>query len=50
MLKDEAEAPLSRFMGSCPVPHTNWELGMTRSDFPRLQPLLKMVQGLLKRD
>jgi hypothetical protein len=49
LLKDEAEALLPTFMGGCPIPHPYWEFGVTQSDFPHLQPLLKMVQGLLKK-
>jgi hypothetical protein len=37
LLKDEAEAPLPTFMAGCPIPHLNWEIGVTWSDFPRLQ-------------
>jgi hypothetical protein len=50
LLKYVAEAPLPTFKGGCPIPHPSWEFNVTRSNFPCLQPLLKMVWGSLKRD
>jgi hypothetical protein len=46
---DKAKALLPTFMCSFPIPHPNWEFGVIRSDFPRLQPLLKVVRGLLRK-
>jgi hypothetical protein len=48
LLKDEAYAPLPVFMGGCPVPHPDCEHGVAQADFPRLQPLLEIVRGLLQ--
>jgi hypothetical protein len=49
LLKDEANAPLTTFMGSCPVPHPNWEHGVAQADFTLLQPLLEIVWGLRQK-
>jgi hypothetical protein len=48
LLKNEADAPLPTFTGDRPIPHPNWEHGVARTDFPRLQPLLEIIWGLLQ--
>jgi hypothetical protein len=49
LLKNEADMPLPTFMGGYPIPHPNWENGVAQTDFPRMQPLLEFVQGLLQK-
>jgi hypothetical protein len=34
LLKDETDALLPTFTGDCPIPHTNWEHGVARANFP----------------
>jgi hypothetical protein len=46
---DEANVPLPVFMGGCPIAHLDREHGVARADFPRLQPLLEIVRGLLQK-
>jgi hypothetical protein len=36
LLKKEADAPLLVFTGSCPIPHPDWEHGVTQINLPRL--------------
>jgi hypothetical protein len=47
--KNEVDALLTVFTGGRPIPHTNWEHGVARTDFPRLQPLLEIIRGLLQK-
>jgi hypothetical protein len=47
LLRNEADAPLHAFTGGRPIPHPNWEHGVAQTDFPMLQPLLKIIWGLL---
>jgi hypothetical protein len=49
LLKNEADASFPVFMSGCPIPHPNWEHGVVLTNFPRLQPLLEIVQGLLQK-
>jgi hypothetical protein len=49
LLRNDADAPLPKFMGGCSIPHPSWEYGVARADLHRLQPLLEIVQGLLQR-
>jgi hypothetical protein len=49
LLKNEADTPLPVFTSGCPVPHLDWEHGMTRIDFPRLQPVLGTIWVLQQK-
>jgi hypothetical protein len=49
LLKNDADAPLPAFMGGHPVPHPNWQYDVSQTDLHRLQPLLKIVRGLLQK-
>jgi hypothetical protein len=48
-MKNEANVMLPAFMGRRPIPHPNCEHSVAQTDFPRLQPLLKIVRGLLQK-
>jgi hypothetical protein len=47
LLRNDADAPLPRFMGGCLVPHPNFEYGVAEADLHRLQPLLEIIWGLM---
>jgi hypothetical protein len=49
LLRNDADASLPTFMGGRPIPQTNWEYGVARTNFQRLQPLLEIIWGLLQR-
>jgi hypothetical protein len=49
LLKNETNVPFPMFTGGRPVPHSNWEYGAARTDLPRLQAPLEIVQGLLQK-
>jgi hypothetical protein len=48
-LRNDANMPLHSFTVSRPVPHPNWGHGVSQTDLHRLQPLLKVIRGLLQR-
>jgi hypothetical protein len=45
-LRNDVDASLPVFMGSCPVPQPNWGYGVARRDLRRLQQLCEVVQQL----
>jgi hypothetical protein len=49
LLRNEADALLPLFTGSCPVPHPNREYNVARADLHKLQPVLEIIWGLLQR-
>jgi hypothetical protein len=49
LLKNDTDAPLPTFTGCCPIPHPNWEHGVAWTNLHKLQPLLKIVRGLLHK-
>jgi hypothetical protein len=49
LLKNEDDVSLPAFMDNRPIPHPNWEHGVAWTNFPRLQPLLEIVQDLLQK-
>jgi hypothetical protein len=49
LVNNDSDAPLPTFMCGHPIPHPNWEYGVSRSDLHRLQPLLEVIWGLLQK-
>jgi hypothetical protein len=43
-LRNDTDAPLPVFMGSCPVPQPNWGYGVAQRDLHRKQPLREVIQ------
>jgi hypothetical protein len=48
LLRDDADAPLPSFTGSCPILHSSWGYSVAQMDLRWLQPLLEAIQGLLQ--
>jgi hypothetical protein len=49
LLRNDANAPLPAFTGSCPISEPNWGYGVAQTDLHRLQPLLEVIRGLLQK-
>jgi hypothetical protein len=47
--RNDADASLSIFTGSRPIPQPNWGYGVAKKDLRELQPLLQVDQQLLHR-
>jgi hypothetical protein len=49
LMKNDTDALLPVFTGSRPIPDRNWEYGVVWADLHKLQPLLKIIWGLLQK-
>jgi hypothetical protein len=47
-LRNNADAPLPVFMGSCPIAQPKWGYGVAQQYIRRLQPLRNIVWWLLR--
>jgi hypothetical protein len=47
--KNDTNALLPMFTGGLPIPYTNRDCGVALTNLHRLQPLLKIIQGLLHK-
>jgi hypothetical protein len=49
LLRNDIDALLPVFTGSCPIPLSNWGYEVAQMGLHRLQPLLEDVRGLLRK-
>jgi hypothetical protein len=49
LLRNDADVSLPTLTSDRPIPHPNWGHDVAQVDLRRLQPLLKIIQGMLQR-
>jgi hypothetical protein len=49
LLRNDADVSLPTLTSGRPIPHPNWGHDVAQADLRRLQPLLKVIQGMLQR-